>query len=764
MLKKNFKTIIKRNLFLLISVFIIVFSLQIILNISIGNFISHLDTKIENAKVKSSISQNIIQNIYQMESSFFQLDSSPNQNIKNSLLTDINNTQKNIIQLMQILNTGGDFKTNQQINSIDIKAEQEQINYKPNIINQFLAIQTSTLANFEIINKNLLGISEDVNSMNALIILNNKQLPIKIANLRLQLQLVRPTFQKLKEDVSNIYLESRKNSQTLLLEIENTKDNYYILQILLTIIVALLALWLFRLLSKNIEYSTEQLQISEDYIHDILTSQKNIIVVNDGKKILNVSGGFFSYFNEFNTLEEFTDRYNCISDKFIIEDGFIYKFKDKSWLEYIINNPKQLHKVKIDNFGTINIFHITANKSKKYQRFIISLFDITAIEKMNLQLNIERNKVLSAMQAKDEFLANMSHEIRTPLNAILGFISLLKDKKFDQESMDYLYTIDKSGHSLLSIVNDILDFSKIESGKFTIDPIKFNPATEFNIIADLFKAKYSQKNILFSFELDENTPKTLKADILRIRQIIINLLSNAIKFSKQHQPVSLKIDFCQQTSNLNFSVIDAGIGISEQQQQYIFDAFSQAETSTTRKFGGTGLGLSISSKLVKMLGGTLKVTSKINKGSCFYFSIPVEVMAEELIQKNEFITDYTLKGHILLVEDNKTNQMLMSAILKKQGLTFDIANDGIEAINAVKKQDYKLVLMDENMPNMNGIEATKQIRKLGKKGVDLPIIAVTANAMTGERERFIAAGMNDYLVKPIDINKLKRVLFYYLSL
>jgi len=295
---------------------------------------------------------------------------------------------------------------------------------------------------------------------------------------------------------------------------------------------------------------------------------------------------------------------------------------------------------------------------------------------------------------------------------------------------------------------------RIVKRKLDIDPVIFRPHKEFSTTADLFRARCSEKHLSFKLELSESLPKGLQSDILRIKQILSNLISNAIKFTEPHKSISLQIDY--KDGLLHCSVEDQGIGISPEAVDNIFDAFSQAEVSTTRKYGGTGLGLAISSKLVNMLGGELKVESTLGKGSRFYFSVPavlIEIKETKIITKIQAIQ---LSGHILLVEDNKTNQLLMSAILKKQGLTFDIAQDGLEAIEA-----------PQNMPNLNGIEATKAIRLWEKEnqgeGHSLPIIALTANAMTGDRERFVSAGMDEYLTKPVNIPKLTAILGEFLS-
>ncbi len=374
-------------------------------------------------------------------------------------------------------------------------------------------------------------------------------------------------------------------------------------------------------------------------------------------------------------------------------------------------------------------------------------------------------KAKEASQAKSDFLANMSHEIRTPLNAILGFIDLLKEKEEDPEKLRYIHTIQNSSNALLGVINDILDFSKIESGNLFIEKVNFNTYDEFNTLADLFRAKASEKNISLTLHMDHNNmPSALVSDPLRIKQVIANLLSNAIKFSNRNGRVDLYIDY--KNGYLNVAVEDNGIGIPPEKQQDIFIAFSQAETSTTRKYGGTGLGLSISSRLVQMLGGELKLYSEPNVLTRFYFSIPVEIGEyKSPTQIQQIDTDAIAGKKILLVEDNKANQMYMSLLLKKFKLEFDIANDGREAIQAFEKHRYDLILMDENMPNLNGIEATKVILDIekSKKLPHTPIIALTANALKGDRERFMNAGMDEYLTKPVNKTQLLEIFTKFMT-
>ena len=388
------------------------------------------------------------------------------------------------------------------------------------------------------------------------------------------------------------------------------------------------------------------------------------------------------------------------------------------------------------------------------------------IEQKTKEYKEATKKAQSANKAKSEFLANMSHEIRTPLNAIMGFIDLLKDEEKDKDKIDYLTTMDKSSHNLLEIINDILDFSKIENDQLELEYRDFDPIEEFETIADLFKVKMLEKNINFEVDIDENLPKLINSDPLRIKQVLINLLSNAVKFTNEDKAVFLKVSYCDE--KLTVSIKDDGIGIPLDKQEIIFKAFMQADNSTTRKYGGTGLGLAIGYKLVSILNGVLKVKSEVNKGSEFYFTIPVKESKQKeqkiLLEKES----KKLNGHILIVEDNKANQMYIKIILKKMNLTFDIAFNGLEAVEKFKnskQNQYDVVLMDENMPVMNGIEATKQILEYEKQNnlSHTPIIALTANALKGDRERFLSAGMDEYMTKPVDKKKLNEVLSNFLS-
>jgi PAS domain S-box-containing protein len=450
----------------------------------------------------------------------------------------------------------------------------------------------------------------------------------------------------------------------------------------------------------------------------------------------------------------------------------------------VIRHPDTKKEVFTDMWKTITskkIWHgIITNKAKNGEKYIVKS-TITPIldEKDNIEAYIaireditqiekarENSEILA--RAKSEFLANMSHEIRTPLNAIVGFIELLKEEDEGKKSTQYIDIIEKSSNSLLKIIEDILDFSKLESGKMNIDKIDFNSKAEFEVITHLFLAKSSKKNISLVLDIDESVPSNINTDPLRIKQVIANLLSNAIKFSDVGKKIKVSISYKE--GLLRVGVTDEGKGIAEDKLEHIFEAFNQEDTTITRAYGGTGLGLSISAQLIKLLGGDLKVKSELGVGSEFYFSIPAKIVKEKKID-NHKAKNINFKGSkILLVEDNKPNQLFMALLLKKLKVNFDIAKDGLEAIEKFKQNAtslenrYDAILMDENMPKLNGSQATKIILEIEKTQnlEHTPIIALTANAIKGDRERFLKVGMDEYLTKPIKKDTLANILGKFL--
>jgi len=447
----------------------------------------------------------------------------------------------------------------------------------------------------------------------------------------------------------------------------------------------------------------------------------------------------------------------------------IYKLEKESF------NKTILIHILFWLFG-ITIFKFVYAKERKAKKQVHSLLKESIqkniiIEKTNKELykkQIELDKKAKDLKLsskyKSEFLANMSHEIRTPLNAITGFINLLDKRINDEQSKEYINIIKNSNKSLLQIIEDILDFSKIESGKLIIDKINFNLHEELILSAEIFKANCLESKVSLIINSDNSLPKYINADPLRIKQVISNLLSNAIKFTEEGE-VTLNINY--QDNKLLISIKDNGKGIAKNKLKYIFESFNQEDNSTTRKFGGTGLGLAISKKLINLMGGEINVKSEEGVGSEFFFSIPVTTVKGK--QGNNILQEQEVQGtgqNVLIVEDNKSNQLLMKIILTEMNFNVEIAEDGKKGVEAYMHGDYNLILMDENMPNMNGIEATQLIIKYEKEHhIDhTPIIALTANAVKGDRKKFLDAGMDEYLSKPVDVEKLAQTIKKVISL
>ncbi len=374
----------------------------------------------------------------------------------------------------------------------------------------------------------------------------------------------------------------------------------------------------------------------------------------------------------------------------------------------------------------------------------------------------------AATQAKSDFLACMSHEIRTPMNGILGTTHLAMCSDPDEKQLGYLKRIDVAAKTLLGVINDILDFSKIEANKMDISNTTFRISTMITSMQDMLQPKSDEKDITLEFSVADDVPDVIFSDPLRLAQVCINLCSNAIKFTALggvHMHISLK-ERQNEKLILLFSVKDTGIGIDLEDQQNIFDSFAQADGSTTRKYGGTGLGLTISKSLVHLLGGEIWVESALHQGSTFSFTIKaIEGFEDDLEDEKETpqTSNYTIPGlKILLVEDNEINQEIAIEVLSSMGATVVLANHGAEAVSIWEKQDVDLILMDIQMPIMDGLTATKEIRKsLKDRSHSVPIIAMTAHAMTGDKEKSLQAGMNDHITKPLNIDELYNVLLFW---
>lgn len=400
------------------------------------------------------------------------------------------------------------------------------------------------------------------------------------------------------------------------------------------------------------------------------------------------------------------------------------------------------------------------------EKLILICQDVTSRVLGQLELQNAKDVSDYLNQQKDQFIATVSHEIRTPINAILGFTDVLIDIEEDYKKMDFLTSIKTAGLGLLHIVNDILDISKIEAGMIQIDETPFQLDEIISNVYNTLKLKASEKNLKFLYAIDSDVENQLIGDKNRLNQILINIVGNAIKFTEKGK-IELRVSI-QKTEDgycyLNFCVEDTGIGINEAKLKYIFDRFSQAEVSTTRKFGGTGLGLSISKELIELQLGSIDVKSKENEGTTFSFIIPYKINHSDILSFNknnraELIE--TSSKNILLCEDNELNQKLIKTIFEKTKHTIQIANNGMEALELLRNDTFDLILMDLQMPKMDGYETTTLIRE--DLQLNIPIIALTANSLIYEKERCMGIGMNDYLSKPFSKSDLFDMLnrFFY---
>lgn len=395
--------------------------------------------------------------------------------------------------------------------------------------------------------------------------------------------------------------------------------------------------------------------------------------------------------------------------------------------------------------------------------------DISKRERLEKELIITQKKAEHAAAIKEQFMANMSHEIRTPLNAIIGFNARLNKTKLDAEQKEYAEAVQSSGENLLAIVNDILDFSKIEAGMVRIEKIRFNLPNLLQSLITMFVGQAKEKQVNLELKISQNVPQFILGDPTRLTQILINLIGNALKFTNQGS-VCVEVDLISihdKNATIIFKVIDTGIGIPVEKIPEIFERFTQAKSDTSRIFGGTGLGLSIAKKLVELQSGTIQVESIQGKGSEFSFNIPyiiAEGVDDQLKKNNDNDKKIEITGNlkILVVEDNILNQKLASFMLKDWNIDFDICDNGKLAVEKLKSNNYNLILMDIQMPEMNGYEATEYIRNQLK--LTIPIIAMTADALPGEKEKCISFGMTDYISKPIKAIDLKNLISTYINI
>lgn len=509
--------------------------------------------------------------------------------------------------------------------------------------------------------------------------------------------------------------------------------------------------------TRESQYASSLIEASLDPLITIsragkITDMNEAFANITGKTRLNLTGtDFFDYFTE---PEKAREVYDQVFSKGFVAD-YPLTIRDHNSTDVLFNGS--IYK---DEDGKIIGAVVVARDITDQKRIGKELLEAKLFAELALELAEEaKTKAENATQiaedavkAKQQFLSNMSHEIRTPMNAIIGFTKVLLKSTVSPKQQEYLNAIKLSGDSLIVLINDILDLAKVDAGKMTFEKTPFRMSSSISAMLHLFETKVQEKNLKLLREYDKNIPQVLVGDPVRLHQIIINLVSNAVKFTNQGS-ITVSVALVSQDEEkvtIEFAVKDSGIGIMENKLEKIFDNFQQATSGTSRLYGGTGLGLAIVKQLVEAQGGKITVKSRIDEGSTFSFTLDfLKTMASAELDTDLLELDHKArKINILVVEDIALNQLLMKTLLDDFGFERDIAANGKIAIDKLQTGRFDIILMDLQMPEMNGFEATEHIRNVLRS--DIPIIALTADVTTVDLAKCKAIGMNDYIAKPVD--------------